>query len=268
MHKHILISLFTIVFFSTANGQQKNKQYEDSVTDEITDEQSIVQEKVNDTLYVDTTLNYNRPFISADSVKVWKEMKSFAYVKEMDSLLAAAKHNNHQQEETAEQQPRYSNNSNWLERLFSSKGVQFFFWALAVLFVLFILYKLFLTEGVFRKKSASAKADTPEAAEEVISNESDLAVFIKQAVQSGNYRLAIRYQYLQTLFKLAAKNLIEMAADKTNNQYVREIKNASYQKDFAAITLNYEYVWYGEFAIDENIYRRLESGFSQFNSKL
>ena len=265
MHKHILILFFTVVFFSVANGQQKNKDYTDSIT-QLIDEQPIVQEKINDTLYVDTTLNYNLPFVPADSIKAWKEMKAFAYVKEMDSLLAAAKRNNHQKEETAE--PPRDTSGNWLERIFSSTGLQFFFWTLAVLFVLFILYKLFLTEGVFRKRSTEAKASTPEAEEEVISNESDMAILIRQAVQNGNYRLAIRYQYLQTLFKLSAKNLIQMAADKTNNQYVREISNTNYQNDFAALTLNYEYVWYGEFAIDENIYRRLESGFSHFNSKL
>jgi Domain of unknown function (DUF4129) len=265
MHKHLLISFFTLAFFSVANGQQNNKQYEDTKEATVVDEQ-VIEEKANDTLYVDTALYYNRPFVSADSVKAWKEMKAFAYVKQLDSLLAAAKKNNHQQEQVAER-PRNSD-GNWLERLFSSKGLQFFFWALAAFFVLFLLYKLFLTEGVFKKKTTAAKNTTPEAAEEVISSESDLAALIKQAVQSGNYRLAIRYQYLQTLYKLSAKNLIEMAADKTNHQYVREITNANYQNDFAALTLNYEYVWYGEFAIDENIYRRLESGFSQFNSKL
>jgi hypothetical protein len=139
---------------------------------------------------------------------------------------------------------------------------------LAACFVLFILYKLFLTEGAFRKKTTSLKNTSPEVEEEVITSESDFERLIRLALQSSNYRLAVRYQYLQTLHKLAAKNLIELAADKTNNNYVREITNKNYQNDFAALTLNYEYVWYGEFAIEENIYRRLETGFSQFNSKL
>ncbi|MGG9962403.1 DUF4129 domain-containing protein [Ferruginibacter sp. SUN106] len=254
-----------LLFFAAADAQQ-NKGDEDSVVEAPVTDDQVMEEKASDTLFVDTTLNYNKPFVAADSVKAWKELKEFAYVKNMDSLLAAAKRNKPQKQETTEQ-PR-DTSGNWLERLFSSKGLQFFFWALAILFVLFILYKLFLTEGVFRKKSTSVKPNTPEAEEEIISNESDLAIMIRQAVQSGNYRLAIRYQYLQTLFKLSAKNLIEMAADKTNNQYVREITNANYQNDFAALTLNYEYVWYGEFAIDENVYRRLEAGFSQFNNKL
>ena len=67
---------------------------------------------------------------------------------------------------------------------------------------------------------------------------------------------------------MAAKNIIELAADKTNNNYVRELTNKNYQQDFAALTLNYEYVWYGEFAIDENIYRRLATDFLQFNNKI
>jgi len=87
-------------------------------------------------------------------------------------------------------------------------------------------------------------------------------------LQAGNYRLAVRYKYLQTLYKMAAKKMVELAADKTNYQYVREISNYNYQNEFAALTLNYEYVWYGEFEIEENIYKRIETGFSQFNNKL
>ena len=139
---------------------------------------------------------------------------------------------------------------------------------MAVLFVLFIVYNLFLTEGVFRKRTTASKSAAPEVEEEIINNKSDFEVLIKQAVQTGNYRLAVRYQYLQTLHKLADKKLIELAADKTNYQYVREITHQNYQNDFAALTLNYEYVWYGEFTIEENIYKTMNTGFSQFNNKL
>ncbi len=273
MHKFIFISFFAILFFTNATAQKKYVYEDSSITQSdkvkydstITENYSATDGNAKDTIYVDTTLYFNRLSISPDSVAAWKNLKDFLYIKKLDSLLKAQQHKDKIKEKVEETEP---SGPGFLSRILSSEALQFFFWTLAILFVLFILYKLFLTEGVFRKNTKSAKSNTPEAGEEVINSESDFEILIRQAVQSGNYRLAVRYQYLQTLHLLAGKNLIELAADKTNHQYVREIKNQNYQTDFAALTLNYEYVWYGEFAIEENIYKKMEQGFLQFNNKL
>jgi hypothetical protein len=260
MHKQLLISFFTMLLFSAANAQQSNQPYGDSSVIEVKDD---YDETPNDTLYIDTTLYFSRPAMPADSVNAWKNSKEFSYVKNLDSLLVKAKN-----AQEREQPDNSSSGSNWLGRFLSSGSVKVFFWGLAIFFVLFILYKLFLTEGAFRRKTMASSPGTPEVEEEVINSESDLESLIKQALQARNYRLAVRYRYLQTLYKLAAKKMLELAVDKTNYQYVREISNQSYQNEFAALTLNYEYVWYGEFEIEANIYQRIENGFSQFNNKL
>jgi len=258
MHKFSIILIFTVLFYTAAKAQHKNN------TDTNTGEVSIAEEKTdesNDGFIIDTTLFYNKPVFDQDSIKAWKTLKDFAYVNNLDSLLKEQKDVKQKHEEQPEER------TNWLGMLLSNKGVQYFLWALAIGFVLYILFKLFLTEGVFRKKSKSIKA-TPEVEEEIITSETDLDSLIRQALQSGNYRLAIRYQYLKTLHKLADKKIVELAADKTNYNYVREIGNLHYQNDFASLTLNYEYVWYGNFEIEENIYNRLEPAFSQFNNRL
>jgi len=262
MHKQLLISFFTLLLFSAANAQQNDQAF-DTSTIVVKDDYVEPPQRSDDTLYVDTTLYFARPDMPADSVAAWKSSKDFAYVKDMDSLLMAAKNDQQKQ-----QPDNSSSGSNWLGRLLSSDAMQVFFWFLAIFFVLFILFKLFLSEGAFRKRTMAANPGTAEVEEEVITSESDLEALIRQALQAGNYRLAVRYKYLQTLYKLAAKKMVELAVDKTNYQYVREISNYNYQNEFAALTLNYEYVWYGEFEIEENIYKRIETGFSQFNSKL
>jgi hypothetical protein len=271
MHKRILISLFLLLSIAVVNAQHKKyNQGSDSTVitdDESTDDntQTVVDEKVKDTLFIDTTVYYNLLEMSPDSVEAWKNQKAFAYVKNLDSLLKARQKKEANKEKAKEEE--YDNSPGWFSGILSSGVFKAFLWIFAIAFVLFILYHLFLAEGTFRKKTKSANAATPNVEEEVITSESDFEVMIRQAVQSGNYRLAVRYQYLQTLHKLADKQLIQLANDKTNYQYVREISNQNYQNDFAALTLNYEYVWYGEFAIEEGIYRKIETGFSQFNSK-
>jgi hypothetical protein len=49
---------------------------------------------------------------------------------------------------------------------------------------------------------------------------------------------------------------------------VQEIANHNHRQDFAALTLNYEYVWYGEFDIEKDIYQKIENGFINLNRKL
>ena len=248
MRKTIFISILILLFCTTTKAQEEKYVYSDS-------SENVIE--------IDTTVNFSQLTVSTDTVEAWKNLKSFAYTKYLDSLLKAKK------EEENKQKKNYKEpvGDSWLDRLLSSRGLEYFLWGLAIFFVLFILYKLFLTEGAFTKRTTSS-ATTPEVTEENISSESDFTALIRDAVKSGNYRLAVRYQYLQTLHKLANKNFVELATDKTNYQYVREITNQQYQNDFAALTLNYEYVWYGEFNIDENIYRKMEPGFVTFNNKL
>ena len=133
--------------------------------------------------------------------------------------------------------------------------------------MLFLIYRLFLAEGVFKRKSASLN-NTETVAEEQITGETDFDSLIRTALQNNNYRHAVRYQYLRSLHYLAGKNLVELAPDKTNFQYVREIKNRDMQNEFASLTLNYEYVWYGEFSIENEVYQKIEKGFTGFNQKL
>jgi hypothetical protein len=275
-----------VVFFSAAQAQEKKYLYKDSTLDESEElydtsikvvttpveeggEKMIYEEKADETIttVTDTILYYNQLTVSPDSIAAWKNLKGFDYIKHLDSLLKAQKKKPKQKQE---QNNNYSapSGGGWLNSVLSSNGLQIFLWILAVLFVLFILYKLFLTEGAFRRKTTTAKNATAAVEEELITNESDFDALVRQALQQGNYRLAIRYQYLKTLHLLADKKFIELAADKTNYQYVREINNLGYQNDFAALTLNYEYVWYGEFEIEENIYRSLNEKFNQLNNKL
>jgi hypothetical protein len=276
MHRIIYILTGLLLYCGALNAQQKNYIYTDSTLEETTEEVSengvtVAPPAIDDSnqsIEVDTTLYYNDLIISRDTVNAWKNLKTFSYVKSLDSLLKLKKEEGTEKTTVRKQPYPSSSGSTWLGDALSSSLLQVILWILAGGFVLFILYKLFLTEGMFQKNVKVTRASTPEAEEEVITAESDFERLIREAIKSGNYRLAVRYQYLHTLHKLSDKNLIQLAADKTNYQYVREIGNQNFQTDFAALTLNYEYVWYGEFAIDEVTYKKVETSFMQFNTKI
>ncbi len=256
MFKRIYIILILGFFLSAVQAQK--------IKDESPDNSAMKADQNNrsaEEIDIDTSLQYNLLNISPDTINKLKDQKAFAYAKYLDSLLRD------KQNKKKAAQP-ISAKPGWLDTLLASSGTKFFFWTLAAGFIIFILYKLFLTQGVFRKITTKDKQDVSQVVEEIFTTESDFDLMIRRAVASGNYRLAVRYQYMKSLNKLAEKNLITKAADKTNYQYVKEIKNPQYQNEFAALTLSYEYVWYGEFAIAENIYRKIETGFSGFNPKI
>jgi len=275
MRKAIYISLLLMGFLSAAQAQkkiiyedtsllQKEEQVSAPVEEVIViqDSTAVVEAPaglLEEDEPADTSLYKNDLNLSYDSIKNWRNLKEYAYTKYLDSLLKNIK----QKEPKEPRKPRRS----ILSDLFNSDIVTILLWTVAIAFVLFILYRLFLAEGAFKRKSRSVKAEA-EVEEEIITNESDFDALIRQSLQSGNYRQAVRYQYLRTLHLLADKNLVQLAPDKTNFQYVSEIANRNHQQPFASLTLNYEYVWYGEFDIDKNIYEKIESNFRGFNQKI
>ena len=79
----------------------------------------------------------------------------------------------------------------------------------------------------------------------------DLDKLIQQALSEKNYRLAIRYMYLKTLKELSKNQLIEWNFEKTNSDYYHEIKIPTVKENFKKVSYLYEYIWYGEFPIEQ-----------------
>ncbi len=277
MRKLIYISFLWLSVLSSAFAQEKKYVYQDSSLiqkeEEGTPSQIEVVEvpatdeaatKTSNEQTIDTVLYANNLSLPIDSIQNWRNQKAFEYSKYLDSLLKAKQ----DKEKGNVQNDPASSGPSLFDQFLSLSFTQIFLWTLAIFFILFIIYRLFLTQGAFRRESRSAKSETPEVVEELITSETDFDAMISQALRNSNYRQAVRYQYLKTIHKLADKKFIELAPDKTNYQYVREISRPDLQNDFASLTLNYEYVWYGEFAIETNIYQKIESNFIGFNQKL
>jgi hypothetical protein len=305
MHKYWLSLIFWLLLAGGLQAQQKKYIYKDTAEEKIfvepAPEQVIeapaeeskkssqvivepVEEDdsplVDDTERPDTSLYFKYLYASKDTVQYWKSMKAFAYAAYLDSLLRNRGLEKKRQEQ--KKQERSSNKRSSTESsssdtvtfdaspgFFSSPIITVLLWILAGGFVLFIIYSLFLKDGMFRRntKSVAGNGSSEMNAEEVKPG-TDMDSLIAQALRDNNFRLAVRYQYLKNLHKLAEKGFVQYAVDKTNYQYVNELTNAGLRNEFAGITLNYEYVWYGEFDIDAIIYRKLETGFTSLYNKI
>ncbi|MBW8684230.1 hypothetical protein [Chitinophaga rhizophila] len=91
---------------------------------------------------------------------------------------------------------------------------------------------------------------------------------IEQAIKDGRFRVAVRLLYLQTLKVLVDKEIISYSREKTNAAYLRSMLSTPFYKQFAALTLDYEYIWYGEVPVDNTQFNNIHTQFRQFMNEL
>jgi len=93
-------------------------------------------------------------------------------------------------------------------------------------------------------------------------SELELDELIASAIDSNNYKLAIRYLYLKSLQQLSEKGLIDLRNNKTNFQYLSEIKNNQIANIFRNTTSRFEWIWYGNFPVDDIV---MKTSMNEFN---
>lgn len=152
--------------------------------------------------------------------------------------------------------------SYWFNRIFNlgsenaSMGfVELFMKVIAVLIIIFVIYLIVKAimndEGrwIFGKSSDKKVINYDEIEKNL--HLVDFEKLIKEALKSGENRLIIRYYYLWLLKKLAEKEIIEWDVEKTNSDYLYEIKSERLKAEFSYLSYLYNYIWYGEFQLEE-----------------
>ncbi|WP_340154808.1 hypothetical protein [uncultured Winogradskyella sp.] len=129
--------------------------------------------------------------------------------------------------------------------------------------VLYLLIKFLLenpVSSVFKTETAAIEGFSyvEENIEQI-----DFENLISKALKEQNYRLATRYLYLKSLKSLANKQVIEWHYEKTNSDYLNEIKDCQLKTLFKRVSYIYDYVWYGEFPIDEESFNKNKADFNQ-----
>ena len=263
--------MLVMVFFVSVQCRAQDTEYvykdssamaPDTVPDAVVSE-SHKNESIQNYVAEDTLLKKNQLIMVNDSAESLKNTADLLYAKNLDSVLKEL-----QKKQSARVVAPERTGPSWLERFFFSSVTKIFFWSLGILFIGFILYKLFFTEGIFQRQSKSSSIEVVKEEAENLSATTDYARLIAQSVINKNYRAATRYHYLQTLQKLAAKDSIQLAADKTNYQYLSDLSGKPYKEDFASLLHMYEYAWYGGFDISDAMFARIQHTFTTFNNQL
>ena len=144
------------------------------------------------------------------------------------------------------------------------------FWVLIIGGGTFLLLQIFRVRlsSLFRKKSDEAKIEIEELVDpEDISN-IDFEDPIRAAIDAGMYRKATRLLYLKALREMQDRAMIRWRREKTNRDYLRELKIKELRPHFKHITYLFEYIWYGEVPVDKEHFNRAYANFVEFDQQL
>ncbi|TMI77529.1 MAG: DUF4129 domain-containing protein [Bacteroidetes bacterium] len=91
---------------------------------------------------------------------------------------------------------------------------------------------------------------------------------IEKAIQSEDYRLAIRLMFLRLLRNLSNRHLIQYRPGRTNLEYLSQLSSTVHYNDFFGLTRNYEYAWYGKFDVSSEAFKTIRNNFENFDQQL
>ncbi len=139
-------------------------------------------------------------------------------------------------------------------------------WALLMLIAVFIVYGVYslARENNFgllvRKRKRNSSGVEEENSYELMNY--DEAIFRSQS--EGNYGLAIRFMYLRLIRTLKEKSKIQFSDSSTNAEIFQAMGNHPQAAAFGWLAKAYEYIFYGGFVPNEELYERLKNNFEAF----
>ena len=151
----------------------------------------------------------------------------------------------------------------------SSGLLKIVFYVLAFGIIGFILFMIFknITLKTNRKIQKSELPDVSAPIADIQELETDR--LLREALASGNYRLAIRIYFLGLLKKLDENGTIVWKKDKTNRDYLSELfPKVNYFEDVKSLTRAYEKVWYGGHSLPLHSYEDIISSFKAIDEKI
>jgi hypothetical protein len=131
--------------------------------------------------------------------------------------------------------------------------------------ILYFLVKFLISKDgnlFFSKKNMATKISDENITENI--HEINFSKEIANYELEKKYRLAIRYQFLWVLKKLSDTKKIQWNIEKTNKDYVNQLSSTPLHTSFVDLVNIFNFVWYGEFSIEENKYKEFKQKFENF----
>lgn len=135
----------------------------------------------------------------------------------------------------------------------------------AVIIALLLIYYLFIHSRKPSSPVSPSIQTTP--IDPTAIEEDEYTRQLNEALKNGDYRLALRLNYLKVLRVLIEQKLIVWTKEKTNAEYLIELRKQSFHGSFRSLVVAFDRVWYGAYTIDEIGYKQFEGASNKLIAK-
>ena len=158
------------------------------------------------------------------------------------------------------------------ELFYAPSEVNWFRFFTYIVFTLIIVYAIFRllkldTFKVFVGLKHNQQEQKSFFIEENI-HEMDFEALMNEALLKQENRLAIRLMFLWGLKLLSDKNYITWEPGKTNRDYLMEIQSKTVKNSFSDLNYYFEYAWYGQFPVSQELFNKVNRNFVQWKAGL
>lgn len=226
----LLLCLFIITL-----GQLHAQETDTLLPDSSRIEVRQMDEEVLTTLKADPDMDYGR---SPSAINLWERFQRWLNSL-INSLIGAAV------------------SANWFNILLIILSV------VALIYVILRLMKVNVNMFYTGKQAA-----TPYGVLDEDIHAMDFDKLIQEALQLNEYRLAIRLLFLKSLKLLADKHHILWQPGKTNHDYLNELSAQNLKTGFNELNFYFEYAWYGNFTINEALYKKVDTLYNDWKTNV
>lgn len=139
---------------------------------------------------------------------------------------------------------------------------------LGIVTLVFIFYKLLFSKNALFQTTKKENYDSEIQFVERNLLSIDIQPYIQEAIAKKEWNLAIRYLHLHNLQLLAKKEIIHWDYRKTNQEFSTEIKDKTLQQAFQKTTLLFNYIWFGDFELNQIDFEKFQKDFIHFKNLL
>jgi hypothetical protein len=160
----------------------------------------------------------------------------------------------------------------WLAQLFAAGGesdwVRILIYLVCTGVVVYVILKLLKVDikHIFYRPARQVPIQHRQIDDDI--HEMDLDNLIKEALNESRYREAIRLVYLSALKELSGRDHLQWKIGKTNHEYMIELIGTPFQKEFDELSYYFDYSWYGQFSVDQSIYKKVSVHYGSLIQKV
>ena len=164
----------------------------------------------------------------------------------------------------------------WLDQLFGwifrsavkTNWGQVLLYTLGLVLLIIIVMMLLKVDALRVFYSGADQGPTKYQTFEENIHEMDFDQLICDALQKKEYRHAVRLTFLHSLKLLSDKQHVDWRPGKTNHDYLEELKEGELKTGFNELSFYFDYAWYGDFSVNENLYQRVQLIFDNWKKKV